>query len=111
MPGANVVVAFFDRFVITADPVVASPVAVFSPVPLPASRSPVGATIYPERQQLDALRELVSLGYYRGIINKLDDIEAGQPDSAVFVAGMRSLAKQFQFETMGQQLSQVFDEN
>jgi CheY-like chemotaxis protein len=68
------------------------------------------ALIYPAREQLDALREVVSLGYYRGIMNKLDVIEAQQPESAVFVATMRALARQFQFETMGQQLNRVFDE-
>jgi hypothetical protein len=43
-------------------------------------------------------------------MNKLDAIEAQQPESAVFVATMRALARQFQFETMGQQLNRVFDE-
>jgi signal transduction histidine kinase/purine-cytosine permease-like protein/DNA-binding NarL/FixJ family response regulator len=69
------------------------------------------ALIYPAREQLDALREVVSLGYYRGIMNKLDAIEAQQPESAVFVATMRALARQFQFETLGQQLNRVFDES
>jgi signal transduction histidine kinase/DNA-binding NarL/FixJ family response regulator len=69
------------------------------------------ALILPERKQLDALREVVSLGYYRGIMNQLDDIEAGQPQSAAFVADMRALAKQFQFETMGQKLNHVANEN
>jgi hypothetical protein len=54
---------------------------------------------------------VVSLGYYRGIMNLLDDIEAGQPQSAAFVADMRALAKQFQFETMGQKLSHFANES
>jgi len=40
----------------------------------------------------------------RGILNQLDTIEKAQPECAVFVAGMRTLAKQFQFEAMGRQL-------
>jgi len=54
---------------------------------------------------------VVSLGYYRGIMNKLDEIEIRQPQSAVFTVEMRGLARQFQFEAMGQQLKQVQDEN
>jgi signal transduction histidine kinase/FixJ family two-component response regulator len=65
---------------------------------------------YPERQHLDALREVVSLGYYRGILNKLDEIEAGQPQSASFVVDMRSLAKQFQFEAMSLHLNKATHE-
>ena len=68
---------------------------------------PVPVWVYPERQSLDALHEVVNLGYYRGILNQLDEIEAGQPQSAAFVSDMRALARQFQFELMGQHLSQV----
>jgi CheY-like chemotaxis protein len=60
---------------------------------------------HPEPQHLDALREVVSLGYYRGIINQLDAIEAAQPECAPWVAELRVLARQFQFEAMGQQLN------
>ncbi|RZI98882.1 MAG: hypothetical protein EOO54_28250, partial [Haliea sp.] len=63
--------------------------------------------IYPPAAQLDALREVVNLGYFRGIMNLLDEIEKSQPQSAAFTADMRGLARQFQFETMSQQLSQV----
>jgi hypothetical protein len=82
-----------------------------SPIAQRVAPTQVSAMIYPARQQLDALREVVSLGYYRGIMNKLDAIEAQQPQSATFVANMRALARQFQFETMGQQLNRVFDES
>ncbi|MDP3309819.1 MAG: hypothetical protein Q8S56_02520, partial [Polaromonas sp.] len=63
--------------------------------------------IYPPAAQLDALREVVNLGYFRGIMNTLDEIEKTQPQSAGFAAEMRGLARQFQFETMSQQLRQV----
>jgi len=75
------------------------------PGPEPATTPRPVAMVYPEWQSLDALRELVGLGYYRGIMNKLDEIEAGQPHTAPFVADMRGLAKHFQFEAMGLQLN------
>ena len=63
------------------------------------------AMVLPERAQLDALREVVSLGFYRGIMNQLDEIEFNQASCSPFVAEMRRLARQFQFETMSQQLN------
>ncbi len=80
-----------------------------APAPAAAAQAPV-ACDYPPRPDLDALRDLVGLGYYRGIMNKLDEIEAGQPQSAAFIAGMRGLARQFQFEAMGRQLREVTHE-
>jgi signal transduction histidine kinase/purine-cytosine permease-like protein len=78
--------------------------------PAPAPAAPAGSAlphVYPAAAQLDALREVVNLGYYRGIMNMLDEIEKAQPQSAGFAAQMRSLARQFQFETMSQQLAGV----
>jgi len=40
-------------------------------------------------------------------MNKLNDIEADQPECVSFVLGMRELARQFQFEAMSQRLAQV----
>ncbi|HEX5698650.1 MAG TPA: ATP-binding protein, partial [Rhodoferax sp.] len=71
------------------------------PTPLAAQAT---ALVYPDRAQLDALREVVTLGFYRGILNQLDALEAAQPECASFVARMRELARQFQFETMSQLL-------
>ena len=62
------------------------------------------ARVMPEPAQLAALLEVVNLGFYRGIMNKLDEIEAAQPASAGFVADMRVQARQFQFEAIGRQL-------
>ena len=56
---------------------------------------------------LAALAQAVSLGYYRGILNTLDDIERSQPAHSAFVDTMRQLAKQFQFDAMGQILEQA----
>ena len=78
----------------------------------PAPVVPAGAIelVYPAPRQLDALREVASLGYYRGIMNMLDDMESAQPACATFVAEMRVLARQFQFEAMSLRLSQVTHE-
>ncbi|MBC8056710.1 MAG: response regulator [Rhizobiales bacterium] len=54
----------------------------------------------PGAAQLRALDELVSLGYYRGIVRKLDEIEAEGAGHAGFVGHLRSLAQQFQLDAM-----------
>ena len=46
------------------------------------------------------LQNAVQLGYYRGILNQLEAIEAAQPECAAFTREMRELARQFQFEAM-----------
>ena len=56
---------------------------------------------------LQALQQVVSLGYYRGIMNTLDEIEQDAPVNAAWIAELRQLARQFQFEVMSQRLSQV----
>jgi len=75
-----------------------------APAP-PAPPHDTGAAELPSRQQLAALRELVALGYYRGILNHLDEVQRLSPQCTAFVEDMRGLAKQFQFETMLQRLS------
>ncbi len=61
--------------------------------------------VLPDAAQMAALLEVVNLGFYRGIMNKLADIETAQPATASFVEEMRVLARQFQFEAMGRQLT------
>jgi signal transduction histidine kinase/CheY-like chemotaxis protein/purine-cytosine permease-like protein len=63
--------------------------------------------VWPDRGQIDALREVVGLGFYRGILNQLDDIAHQSPQCHVFVERMRTFAKKFQFEAMLSQLSTV----
>ena len=84
---------------------------VAEPVSASPERLPVGTLVYPDRAQLDALQEVVTLGFYRGILNQLDALQAAQPECASFVAGMRELARQFQFETMSQQLARIEHEH
>ena len=63
----------------------------------------------PPRADLVALQELVRLGYYRGITNKLDALEVAQPEVSAFIATMAALARQYQFETMLAQLQKMLD--
>jgi hypothetical protein len=62
---------------------------------------------WPDAASLQALNETVQLGYYRGILNQLDAIEAARPDCVDFVAAMRELARQFQFEAMSRELARA----
>ncbi|WP_041388487.1 hybrid sensor histidine kinase/response regulator [Polaromonas sp. JS666] len=71
-------------------------------LPAPAAPPP---RVLPDAPQLAALLEVVTLGFYRGIMNKLAEIETQQPATAAFVEDMRALARQFQFEAMGRQLT------
>ena len=54
----------------------------------------------PDAEQLRALDALVSLGYFRGIVRKLDEIEAADPASSAFIAHLRVLAQRFQLDAM-----------
>ena len=76
------------------------------PAPVAVSAATVPLT-YPDATALAALAQAVALGYYRGIVNTLDDIERSQPAHSAFVGTMRQLAKQFQFDAMGQILEEA----
>ncbi len=65
---------------------------------------PAPARVWPAAEPLEDLLALVRLGFYRGILNKLADIETQQPDTVAFVADMRASARLFQFEAMGRAL-------
>jgi signal transduction histidine kinase/purine-cytosine permease-like protein/FixJ family two-component response regulator len=56
---------------------------------------------------LRALDELVSLGYYRGIVRKLDEIEALDACHAGFVNHLRKLAREFQLDAMARVIRQA----
>jgi hypothetical protein len=60
--------------------------------------------VRPSPDLLAPLRQAVQLGYYRGILNQLDAIDSAEPGCAAFSAAMRELARNFQFEAMGQAL-------
>ncbi|MFZ2389820.1 MAG: response regulator, partial [Polaromonas sp.] len=68
--------------------------------------APAAQHVLPDAPQLAGLLEVVNLGFYRGILNKLAEIEKQQPATAAFVEEMRLLARQFRFEAMASQLTQ-----
>ncbi len=78
------------------------PALATGPAPQPADASSGAAVAYPPADVLGDLAQSVSLGYYRGILNALADIERQHPEHAPFVLHMRQLAQQFQFDAMGQ---------
>ncbi|RST51910.1 response regulator [Variovorax sp. MHTC-1] len=70
------------------------------PPPAPAPT----AAVPPDAASLRALEEAVGLGYFRGIMNQLDAIDAAQPECAGWTAAQRALARQFQFEAISRAL-------
>jgi CheY-like chemotaxis protein len=60
--------------------------------PLPLAPPPV--------ERLAELRELVVLGYYRGIVRLLDEIETQHPAHQGWVAQVRALARAYRFEAI-----------
>ncbi len=86
------------------EPPAAHPSGVPEAAAAPATPAPL---TYPDAATLAALAQVVALGYYRGILNTLDDIERSQPAHSAFVDTMRQLARQFQFDAMGQILEQA----
>jgi signal transduction histidine kinase/CheY-like chemotaxis protein/purine-cytosine permease-like protein len=79
-----------------------APVAV-DRAPLPAGGASAGAT---SPAELAPLLELVRLGYYKGIVNWLDDWVGLRPEQADFAQGLRTLAREFRFEAIEQRLLQ-----
>ncbi|WP_294767705.1 ATP-binding protein [uncultured Rhodoferax sp.] len=77
---------------------VAAPVAVAAP-----------ELTWPAPADCQALLDLVRLGFYRGIVNKLDAIAAAQPQCQAFTQSMGALARQYQFEAMATQLQKALD--
>ncbi|KQO22071.1 ATPase [Acidovorax sp. Leaf76] len=62
---------------------------------------------YPDAATLAPLLQAVALGYYRGILNALDEIERSQPAHQAFVHTLRQMAREFQFDAMGQLLERA----
>ncbi len=73
----------------------------------PAAAVPPRALQAPSLPRLRALEEAVSLGYFRGIMNQLDDIDAAQPECMAWTEAQRVLARQFQFEAMSRALAEA----
>ncbi|MFN9506628.1 MAG: ATP-binding protein [Rubrivivax sp.] len=80
------------------------------PTPDPAAPTPLATPPQgPPSTALLALREVVRLGYPRGVQRSLDDIEQRYPDSQAFVASLRPLARQFQFERLMQVINDALE--
>ena len=77
--------------------------------PLRAPPIAPAAALPPPRSECLALQELARLGFYRGIMNKLDAISAAHPECAAFTQSMAALARQYQFESMAAQLQKALD--
>ncbi|MBS1129669.1 MAG: Response regulator receiver:ATP-binding region, ATPase-like:Histidine kinase N-terminal [Proteobacteria bacterium] len=85
---------------VTADtPATAPPAAPAEPLPL----------LPPDETELAALDELINLGYLRGILNKLGEIERLDARHGEFVRVLRNLARQFQFDAMKEILRKMRD--
>jgi signal transduction histidine kinase/FixJ family two-component response regulator len=81
----------------------------------PSASAAVAATpaqlIFPPAGHLQNLAEQIELGYLRGILNQLAEIERLGMAHGEFVAVMRQLAQQFQFDTMMEQVRKGLSED
>ncbi|MBB3194377.1 hybrid sensor histidine kinase/response regulator [Roseateles terrae] len=78
--------------------------------PSPDSAGPPPAPEAPPQGHLNGLRDALALGYYRGVLQQLDQIEAADARWRPFCEAQRELARQFQFEAMLQALPPVCDD-
>ena len=69
------------------------------------------ALALPAEPHLRALQELVNIGYVRGIVKRLDQIETESPACAAFVERMRAMARGFRLDEMNGVLSRALDAN
>ncbi|WP_252374478.1 ATP-binding protein [Hydrogenophaga sp. 2FB] len=67
---------------------------------------PIARSEPASREELEPLLELVRLGYYKGIVQWLDDWVQRRPEQAAFAQGLRALAREFRFDTIEQHLLQ-----
>jgi len=62
--------------------------------------APAAAGVPPPREQLQALQQVVALGYPRGVWQRLDQIAAAHPECTPWLAALRGMADRFQFDRM-----------
>ena len=77
---------------------------------VPPKTAPAPAQGKLPREELLALQTLVQLGYYRGILNKLDALAVAHPACAAVTSALNALARQYQFEAILGQLQKALDE-
>ncbi|MDZ7919448.1 ATP-binding protein [Rhodoferax sp.] len=83
--------------------------ALSTPEPAATPAAEAHAVVLPGPADCQALLDLVRLGFYRGIVNKLDAIATAQPQCLAFTQSMAALARQYQFEAMATQLQKALD--
>lgn len=71
-----------------------------TPASPPGAPPAAARWVLPAETELRALDELIHLGYFRGIVKKLDEIERDNAACASFVAHLRGLARNFQLDAM-----------
>ena len=72
-----------------------------APPQAPAAAVPVAPPLpAPSRAQLLALQQVVELGYPRGVMRLLDEIEQARPECQAWLAPLRQLAQAFEFDRM-----------
>ena len=79
------------------------------PPPAPVASSLPSAGAHPtslDVHDFAPLLELVRLGYYKGIVQWLDEWVQDHPEQATFAQQLRTLAREFRFDAIEQQLLQ-----
>jgi signal transduction histidine kinase/purine-cytosine permease-like protein/DNA-binding NarL/FixJ family response regulator len=82
------------------------PLRASEPAGEPAVTQPPPVMVLPSAARLQVLTDALNLGFYRGVMNSLADIERHEPASAPWVNSQRPLAQKFQFEAIAQAIAQ-----
>jgi signal transduction histidine kinase/DNA-binding response OmpR family regulator len=73
---------------------------VWTAAPAAPEPAPAPARVAPGAARLAELREVVALGYYRGVVQQLDRIEAELPECQAWVQQVRTLTRQYDFDAI-----------
>ncbi|MBS0450438.1 MAG: response regulator [Proteobacteria bacterium] len=63
--------------------------------------------VRPSHERIRLLEEAVNLGYLRGIMNQLDEIERVQPECGPWADKQRAMARQFQLDALARSLAEL----
>jgi hypothetical protein len=63
--------------------------------------------VYLPAPALQTLRDAISLGYLRGILNQLDQLRQTQPDARAWIDQVETLARSYEFESITPMLDRV----
>ncbi|MBS0342592.1 MAG: response regulator, partial [Proteobacteria bacterium] len=72
-----------------------------------APDAPDPPLVRPSHERIRLLEEAVSLGYLRGIMNQLDEIERLQPECGPWADRQRAMARQFQLDALARSLAEL----